>query len=179
MSRQRIFRIIIIGICCAVLLVVGLHFIQIPTPYEHTMKAVKLDAQGNEVGTVDISISGTAMRSLSHLGRIVAKVSPFDGISGFDIDSNDYEQHFNEEFLHHTSVVADIGSVEDIMDAITNESASLNSSSYVYYVNTSEDFDRWLIHVAVDGTEHFYYLASIDNQYTTQELLDFFKAKLP
>lgn len=174
--RKKIFIPIIILVLIIALACCFLHF---QLPYEHTLNAVKLDAQGNEVGTVEIPVTGTARRSVFHLNRIIAEVAPFDGISGFDIDSAKYEKFIDEDFLHRTFSITDIGSKEDIMDAVSSDFEGYSPTSYTYYISISEDFDRWLIHVVVGDNEPVYYLASVSGKYTAQELRDFFGTRLP
>ena len=173
MKKRFIAMIIIIAV---VLMASFAHF---ELPYEHTLNAVKLDAQGNEIGTVDIPIQGIVRRSLLLPDELLAQVREFDSISGFDVDSAKYEKFVGDDFLHCTFATTDLGSKDDILHAFTNGSGELNPTSYTYSVSISEDFDRWLIHVVVDDNEPVYYLATVSGKYTTQELQDFFEARLP
>lgn len=163
-----------IGIVLVIIILVLLTYsIQIPIPYNHTLNAFKIDANGNLSGTVQITLIGTKYLSIFHKTLLIVNIQEFDNHSGFTVNSNDYKQFLDEEFLHNTFVVSDIGSVEDML----SENYTLTSNKY--NVCLSKDFECWLIHVSTSAESEVYYLASINEKHSFIELAEYFKSHIP
>ena len=156
----------IIFICVAVLLIAALLcFLPLPTRVNLTLNAVKLDAEGNEIGTVQIPIQGTKWLSLFRQDRLDVTVGGFDDILPAQIDTSQLRKNSFEEYYRTT-----FGIVSTAFDS-PNE---LASTSYTYTLEVCPKFDRWLILIRSGMDTKACYLGSISGNYTTLALLEYF-----
>ena len=139
-----------------------------PIPYHKTMNAVKLDAQGNQLGTVQIQFDGPRWTSLLLADRIRVTTSPIDGFPSTKVDTGKFTQQITEEFLSLSFGIVST-------DFISND----HSHGYSYRLHVSPDFDRWMIHIVVDNAEEFYYIGCVSGEASTQDLLNYFEPYAP
>lgn len=139
-----------------------------PLPYHKTVQAVKLDAQGKELGTVQIRLEGTRWISLLLADRLKVTLGPIDDFPSTKVDTDTFKQQITEEFLSHSFGIVS-----------TNFSSDDPSHSYAYHLHVSPDLDRWMIHIVVDNAEEFYYIGCVSGEASTQELLNYFEPYAP
>lgn len=147
-------------------------FVYLPSSYSHTLNAVKLDADGNEIGTVQITMRGIKWSSLLLPDRLTVTVDPFDGLKKLDLDSAEFRStrwydYLETSFVHVHSDMDTSLDGKEMLDSFTSE-------TFQFSIKLSPDFDRWSICRILDKTERVYYLTSISGNYSTQELLDYF-----
>ena len=167
---------VVIVVAVVLLCVIVFGHCYISLPYEHTVNATKIDAEGNRIGNAEITLNGAKKASLFREDVLSVQVDSVDGAPGFEVKSAQYEQHIGEDYLHSNFVTDDIG---DLVDSILNEDEIAQAKSYNYHVCISKDFDQWLISVSVNGEPKVYYMWSVSGNKTYEQLLEYFAEELP
>lgn len=167
---------VIVTAMVVLILAITLGHCYIPLPYHHTINAIKIDAEGNRIGNIEITLDGTKMSSLFRKNTLLVDVGSIDDVPVFEVDSSQYEQHFNENFLHCQFVIDDIS---DVIGSIMYEEDITQSNSYNYYVCISNDFDQWLISVSVNDDPKVYYMGSVSGSKSYDQLAEYFARVLP
>lgn len=155
--------IIFISVVLIIFIAVVLYFVPKITPVQLSMGAVKIDGNGNELGTVQLVMSGSKLDYLFKPSRLDVSIQPFDNITA--IKPADYATKF--------------GSIPGMIEPYGSECLYTTYSGYikenddliVAYLAFSPDLTRWAF---CDLRESVYYIASVDNEYTTSELIEYF-----
>lgn len=167
-------KLAIIAIICIV--VIGVILLVLPRTTSVTLHAVKFDAQGNEIGQVDIPLEYTVKPVFSkNLKKIT--VGEFDGFGGTEVIATDRATSDLQDYYSITVVIGD--STGDLPTSDHPSLDHLESDSYRCIVSASPDLDRWMIRVLF-GNENveYFYVSSISGDNTPQELLDYFDTSL-
>lgn len=161
MNKKAIILLIIITL---VFIAVALYFTPRITPVELVLDAVKVDDSGNELGTVQIIMSGSKLDYLFQPSRIDVSIQPFDGI--YSISPTD----------HHTEYGVIAGMIKTL---------PRREFLYAYYGGVDEtgqniifadlgfspDLKQWIFR---DNSNHVSYVASVDGVFTTKALMTYF-----
>lgn len=167
MKAKKIFLIIGIILMLAFIVGVILYYVPNVTKINVTLNAVTLDENGDEIGTVQIAMQGNKQDYLFQEDRVDLSISPFDnlvnitpsnqdGIAGVvhPIRSGDYSLVYYGASVQTTVNVAD---------------------AYAFCTLAfSDDLDCWAFRRYENGKET-YYVASVSGNYTTKELVAFFR----
>lgn len=134
------------------------------TPVDVSISAYKLDDEGNQIGTVPISISGHISNYLQQHSRIDANIAPFDGYTDFQ-----------ENDLNGIT-----GYVTRFGDRYFTTYYATKSSGFEYFdIYFSEDFSRWAFVVTRYTKEDpsytcARYVGSTNSNDTVMDLIDDF-----
>lgn len=167
---------VIIAVVVVLILVIALGHCYIPLPYHHSINAFKIDAEGNRIGNIEITLDGIKMSSLFRKNVLFVDVAPIDDVPDFEVDTSQYEQYFNEDFVHSQFIIDD---VSDIIISVMDKGDITQSRSYNFYVCISNDFDQWLISVSTNSGPRVYYMGSVSGGKTYDQLTEYFALKLP
>lgn len=162
---------VIILLIIVVSLFIALGHCYIPLPYHHTMNAIKMDAEGNRIGDVEIVLDGKKTVSLFRKDSLRVDVGSIENAPDFEVDTSAFEQHFNEDVLHSNFIIDDIS---DLISSILDKDDMAQSKSYTFYVCISKDFDQWLISVSTNGGPRVYYMGSVSGSKTYDQLAAYF-----
>ncbi len=152
-------------ILASVLLIIGIClFLFLPhsTPVSVSVAMVKLDAEGNALGTVDFVMTGSQKDYLFRGGRLDVTFSDFEGLT-----------LLNNGISHPDGMVGRIfndpvcGFYYIVPSAYNPETNSLQGVALAF----SEDYDYLLL--ANDTTKEYYY-ACVSGKATAQELIEYF-----
>lgn len=166
MSNKRRLIVIIVGIA---LVIATICIAPWPTRIDVELEAFKYDANGNQIGTSTIYVKGTKLEYLFRMDRLQISINSFDG-------------HRNIELANFTN------GTSEITGAILKKGNFYKTSVHGWYTPTNELFfgdlgfsdnmDRWIFcnHTEEGG---LYYIASINNTYSNEELLDYFSLLFP
>lgn len=164
-KRSVVFLILLALVFAAVLL----YFVPCSTPIDLQMEAVKIDSEGNELGTYVLSIKGSKKDYLFQPSRLdvsidpidhINVITPADSITKFGSIPGMIETFLLGDYLH----VSYGGWVE-----ITKEGIFCTLAF-------SPDMQRWIF---CDDSNRICYVASVDGAYTTAELMDYFQSMIP
>lgn len=161
----KIFYGLIAVLLLLYLVHLGVKYIPIDkTPVDVNMSAYKLDDEGNQIGTVPISISGHINDYWHQYSRIDANIAPFDGYADFQEDDlNNIPGcivHYGDNYF-------------------TTYYACGSDGFESFYIYFNEDFSRWAF-VVTKYTEDnpFYtsarYVASTNSNDTVMDLKNYF-----
>lgn len=162
---------IITGISILVVLVLLICVIPIPMKFQPTMQAIKLDGEGNQVGTVQLQLDGWIARSLWSKSLWSLNILSFEDYPEADVPvsraSKDIQGGYNT-----TSVVINLITPELLTEGGEGE-------SYGFHVAYTDDLECWCIRVDTGGVPGHYYLGSASGETSAQELMEIFKNRLP
>ena len=130
-----------------------------------TLNAVKLDADGNEIGTVTIHIEGVHLDFLFFPDRLQVSILPFDHLRSVTLSR--YNGVKGGTFPDAG------GTYIKVWFSAWNLHAGAPCTGEIGF---SDDFDCWLIR---DYTNSVSYVASVSSEYTTDELKTHFSGKMP
>lgn len=159
-KRSMIFLAVIL----VVFLAVALYFVPKITPVQLTLDAVKVDGDGNELGTAQILISGSKLDYLFKPSRIDVYIHPFDNytaigpttyVTRFEEIPGMIENYPGREFLYAR------------YSGFSDRSGYLSSFRLAF----SPDLTCWAF---CDHQNSVFYVASVGNECTTAELVDYF-----
>ena len=143
-----------------------------PVPYRQTLNAVKIDASGNELGTVQIPVDGIKYTSVLLGDTLKATLGPIEDFPDTTIDSSKFRTSPFYPYLTQSFGIADTSYEGDLIDAIQND--GLTHNSYTFHLRTSEDLDRWYIHIVQNNEQEVYYVGSFSSSFTAAELYEYF-----
>ena len=153
--RRSIIFLIILSIF---IVLIGLYNIPLSTPVKLTLDAVKIDDEGNSLGTVQIVMSGAKLEYFFKPSRIDVYIHPFDGVVG--IKPVDNTQGQIEAFPRRDFLFAKYYGTDEITgDTVFCE------------LGFSKDMQQWIIR---NNSKHVSYVCSADGAYTAQELIQYF-----
>ena len=160
--KKRVFIGALIIAAIVILLIVA----PIPTRFGHTLNAVKLDAQEQEIGTVQIPINGVKWVSLFHQDILDVTIGGFDDVLPAKVDTSEISKPDFIKFYTRTT---------GVVDSYLTPDGDLKSNSYTYILRMCPEFDRWLIHIRVGMDTKAYYVGSLSGNYTTEQILAYFE----
>ena len=180
-----------ISIGCAVLMLilVGLlYYVPKSTPIDRRVKAVKLDAQGNEIGTIPIYIEGHKLEYLFQEDRLELEIDSFDNLTDFKVklcvDSFDDLSDLTYVRINNKSVDLDRMNVDALgMEYLAlsfrgrNVSANSQSRYELFFTEEIDCFAFW--NDPLNGGESTWYIVSLSNNHTTQEIIEYFHGLVP
>ena len=160
-KRSIIFIAIIVLLFIATLV----YIIPYSSAVPQTLNAVKVDAQGNVIEAVEISVQGKLKTYLFREDRLDIYIPAFDGFNWIKLSENQPS-----------------GVEGKLVDAPENDIRYTALAGYkdndVHFLTLgfSPDLDSWIL---VDSTENVFYVACVSGKYTTQELITYFRALIP
>lgn len=164
-KRSILFLVILALVFVAVLL----YFIPYSTPIDLQMEAVKIDSEGHELGTYTLFIKGFRKDYLFQPSRLDVSIDPIGNI--FSIHPSYAVTQFGEiPGMIYTSPLGKYLRVHyGAIQSITNDSIFCS-------LLFSPDMTRWAF---CDDLNSICYVASVDGEYSTAELLDYFYPMIP
>ena len=136
------------------------------TPVKKTLNAVKLDAEGNELGTVQIQLEGKKRDYLFRTDRFDVDITPFDNFQSFG-------EVLNEKNVPDVIWKLD-GEISYVRSGLSyKDELRPTASSLILAFNRK--MDRFIL---FDMSEEFRYVASTKEEITSQELLEYFSELL-
>lgn len=164
---------LLITVCAILILAAVVCLLPIPSIFSETMNAVKLDAQGNIIGTVQIPIQGTKSKSLLQTKLRNVKIGAFDDLG--ETKELPMSQFSQDPVQGYWKVSIGIGNTDFDMPTPENPSiGSITANSYLYTLAFSEDCDRWCIHISSGNVEEAFYVGSFSGSYSARDLAAYF-----
>ncbi len=130
-------------------------------PLSVSVTTVKVDAEGNELGTATLGIDGSIIESRSKGKYLDATFADFDGMRVSNSVINEPDgvvgklQRFELVDFSHVYV------------SVIREDGTPGTGTVAF----SPDLDYWLFSNSTDG---YYYYGSVSGKATTQELIEYF-----
>jgi len=146
------------------LLVLGcvLYFVPRSSPFDLTLNATKLDSDGNEIGTTQITIRGKKLDYLFQKDRLEIEVDPFNEWSSF-IQVKDSS----------TGKIGEIFPITDNVMYITFQAVEGDEiASCILYFTI--DFDHFALNILGDEGKTIY-LASVGDDHSADKVIEHFK----
>ncbi len=131
------------------------------TPVSYKFDAVKIDADGNELGNFTIELSGRKIEPYFDNPRLDLTMTPFDGQSDL-VTESDTAKFPGAEIVKHRS-----GAFLTIDCGVFDRSENYYKSIELCF---SPDFDRWVYH-EIGG--EVYYVGSVSGNDSVEELYDY------
>lgn len=171
MFKRRMYIVFAVSISL-VLIGILLYLIPWVTPVDLTLDAIKLDSDGNEIGTEQLQIKGYRYDYLFQKDRMDVTIKPL-GIRSIDVQTNNS--------VTGTGVIHSCGAIFDpecsrVSLGGWNSDAGYMLVSDLYF---TEEFDRFGLVCRPYGDDVFSYVMSINGNYKSQELLEYFKGLVP
>ena len=137
-------------------------------PIDGTLQMVKLDTDGNELGTFDVHFTGEHLVYLFDEDCILLTIDPFDGMKNIKTTDtvNDEDGRITRFGKEHGLEYCQL-----ILDAGTTYAGRFEFVFIRLYF--TEEMDRIALACNSNGQE-WTYVASISGQYTTEEIVDHF-----
>lgn len=147
-----------------------------PCPYSRTLEATKFDNNGNNLGTVEISMKGFKTHSILFGARLyTATVGAFEdyaaekwNLSGFNGGSPFFDYRYQSKFITGLNHEGDWSHAVQ-----TGNMDNLTSYAYGYTLAFSSDYDRWKL-IMTPNEGKYFYVGSFSGAPTTEELLEYF-----
>ena len=164
--------------CAQIVGIIALAFLFCLIPWKHkidnTVLAFKLDKNGNEIGEVQVHMSGIMRDSILGRSELDVTFSIADVQMPIHADTSKFRKRIGEDFLSRHFAVANT-SVDPTYEG--NHAGSLEhlqDTAMLFNLACSEDFDQWCIYVQKDEGEEYRYMFSIKDMKTVQELKMYF-----
>lgn len=154
-KRSIIFVITAVLVIAAILVCVFPKF----TPVDVSLQATKLNEKGETLGTYEIHIRGNRLDYLFADSALDVSITSFDDLSGFKC---------------HGKIETTPGT--DICYVLYSASNSATDDVAFFEIGFSPDMDRWIF---LNTTDKVYYVASVNEQYSIQELIEYFRPMIP
>ena len=172
MRKKTVVTVISI-LLAVIFLAVALCLIPWPCPISHTLTATKLDAQGNSIGTVEISMRGFKTHSLIFGEKWYnLKIGAFEGYFATELQMSRFNSPSLEDYKSLTGVVNNVTYEGDLEQAIRDD--ALIHTSYMYTICHSPDYDMWLL--KMDDT---CYIGSLSGDHAILEIAEYYQDYLP
>lgn len=160
MNKKKLILFMIITILLAVVLIC---LVPRYTSIDLALNAVKLDTDGNEVGTVLIRIQGCKLDYLLRADRLELSIFPFDDLTSIELSESD-------------GITGAIQSREGVDYLVCPLGGMYTPSNESFFgdLGFSPDLDRWVFcnHTGGDGA---YYVASASGNDSTEDLVAYFE----
>ena len=171
MKAKKTFLIIGIILMLAFIVGVILYYVPYVTKINITLNAVKLDENGNEIGTVQIVIQGNKQDYLFQEDRVDLSIEPFDNLVNITPSNQD-----GIAGVIHPTFVGDYSLV--YYGASVQTTVNVTDAYAFCTLAISDDLGRWAFRRSENGKET-YYVASVSGNDTTEELIAFFRGLIP
>ena len=169
MQKQTIISLVIIILTCALLVTAFFYLLPTETtPLNGTLKATKLDSDGNVIGTTQIEMQGAFKTYLLRENKMELSIAPFDEIKSITLSNSGDPFGFTPSTFHKFIYFSGM--------------AWENGSSEMLWVrvNTSQDFEYWVFRVdSTNSDEVIYYVASHSGNHSVEEIVQFFQGLAP
>ena len=138
------------------------------TPIDKTLRMVKLDTEGNELGTFDVHFTGEYLDYLFDEDCVLLTIDPFDGMKNIKTtdtvnDEDGRITRFGKEYgLEYCYLKLDAGTTY-----------AGRFEFVIIRLYFTEEMDRIALACNSNGQE-WTYVASLSGQYTTEEIVDHF-----
>ena len=169
MRTKTVISLVIIVLACALLVAACFYlFPTETTPLNATLKATKLDVDGNVLGTTQIELQGAFKAYLFRENMLELSVAPFDEIKTIILpdsaDSFGFTPIDFDKFFTFSCT------------AWENESPDMLWIN----VHTSQDFEYWVFRVnSTNNDDVVYYVASRSGNHSVEEVVQFFQGLAP
>lgn len=157
--------LLIACVTLSILLLIAAVFFLIPdtTKLNQTLHTVKLDANGNEIGSADIAMQGSWRDYRLWEDSHELYITPFDGISSISSSDN----------------ISGAGTAgEDLLHIVYGVHYSIPNSAGFMNVYISRDFEYWAFCITSGGNT-VYYVGSASGTRTTRDIQQFFGTLIP
>ena len=161
----KVLRITALCIVAALIVAALLYFVPWSTPVDLTLNAVKLDENGNEIGTAEIHIKGHKLDDLFRDSRLDVDIEPFDVVENAQL-----VQGSNGSGSITTFNFTDVPMMELYF---TCNDKQENDFTWLHLTFT-EEMDCFVLRLLRDSG-NMYYVASSSGNYDTQGVIDYFK----
>ena len=163
MERKVTFSITGAAVLIVLAIVIAIYFIPSITTTDLSLDAVKLDKDGNQIGTVNITMQVQELNYLLQEDRIALNITPFDGLTSFIYEQSAIGEGDVPKHLFGDVWRLFMGAYDTRQNAMT-----------FLGVHFTEDFDSFAIH-----TGDVCYVASVSGDRTLQELRELFGGIVP
>ena len=169
-SRKGVRVISICVICLAVVAVIVALLYCFPrqTLIDVTLNAVKLDEDGNEIGTAKLHITGRYVNYFILEDQLELSIDPIDGL--MHIETTD-KSGLPRSLGNQTGT-------EYWMHSMGAYDSDANGMTFVGFFCT-EEFDRLAIRMSNAKQGDFWYVTSVSGDYTVQEIIEYFGGIVP
>ena len=147
-----------------ILLACLFYFVPWSTPFDLMLNATKVDSDGNEIGTTQIHIHGKRQDYLFQADRLDIELDPIDGWKSFVLST----------YGTTTKKGVIIPSPSGRIKAVTMHAVGDSDTAFVTLYFT-DSFDHFALQFILDN-EAYAYLASVDDNHTADNVIDYFKA---
>ena len=176
MFKENRHVIIFYSVVALLIIAALIYYLPRSTPINLNMDAVRLDAEGNQVGTTRISIKGYYRDYLFQADRLDLDITPFDGFTfSNDVESGNhggYGAITYYDFLDYSQVIYSAANEE-----LYSADSAFEAVSTIFF---DEDLNRWCFRMMPWGDgDIVHYVASADKSDSTEALLEFFKVVVP
>ena len=171
MRKKTVFTII--KILLAAIFIAGIiyHF-PWPTQVDTTLTATKLDAEGNELETFEIHITGTKLNYLFQEERYVLQIDAFDTLKSI-------KTHVDGK--GRTGIpIRRFGKDWGIEEHFDLGLAGISGSEIVFMnLLFTEEQDRYILTCKGSAKGDWCYVGSLSGDYTTREIIEYFMGLVP
>ena len=159
--NKRIIIVIVVILCLALFALFAFPQVE---PVNLTLDTTKLDADGNEIGSIQIKLEGSKYDYFFLPDQLIVSIAPFDGHINVEV-SNYVSKGRETKGQIQKSVLGDFFYVS------CGGWYTPNDDLFFADLAFSPDLDCWLFR---DKSNELYYVASIIGRKNTEELVDYF-----
>ena len=171
-DKPRIALIVII-ISAILFLATALYLIPIATPINLTLDAIKVDSNGEVIGTAQISLNGYKFDYLFQKSRLDVYIHPFDDYAYFKPSRSQENGQSIIGVIRSYSFPEAMKALEPEWKYVFYGGIYADTSDICFAkVAFSPDLDRWMI---ADESEKFYFMASVSGSADGTELISYFQ----
>lgn len=154
-------KVIFLSVTLVCTIVAALILIPWSTPFDQTLTALKLDEYGNELGMVQVRITGKRTRSLFSSGWKDVTIHAFDDIYSIeDLDPSKLKADPIDGYLKLTFAIG--GADFDLPTKDDPTIGPVTTKAYACYLSVSEGLEDILIHIRHADGQEVYYALSFD-----------------
>lgn len=160
-------------IACILLLALALYLIPMPTRIDLVLDAVKVDAEGNELGTFQIQLAGFRYDYLFQKSRLNIDVQPFDEYASIMLSDVYYGGQKIPGAILKYDFTGEMEAFEPDWTYVGCGGKKINQTyGFLASLAFSPDLDRWLF---ADHSGKVYYVASVSGTDATADLIGYFQ----
>lgn len=169
-SRKAVWVVSICVICLVVVASIAVLLYSFPrqTPIDVTLNAVKLDEDGNEIGTAKLHITGRYVNYFILEDQLELSIDPIDGL-------------MHIKTMDKPGLPRSLGNqtgTEYWMHSMSAYDPDANAGAFLDFFCT-EEFDRFAIRLISGEQGNFWYVTSVSGDYTAQEIIEYFSGIVP
>ena len=154
--KERFFLVMLFVIIFSLLL----YFVPKTTRFEHTLHAVILDREGNQIGTTDIALQGAQLEYLFRNTLLDVTISPFDRYLRFNLTENTQ--------TGDKGIILQFDQIQGIICTAWDNIVGDTVFAMLYF---SPELDRWMF---VNTSEGLYYIATTNDAYSIDDTIEYF-----